>query len=163
MMPITLSFTFTIKAIDSESGVSQMIEYILISSILLLFLVVTILMVNNTFIEEPSNFLTSYAYMDIGNGVSTRIVDLYAIIPYSRVNTHIGTKFDVPDDVAGKDYMIEIVEGPPNRPTDRRIVIFGGGPIKSTISLAGIGETTFGVAEGKTTASGLNYIEYTYP
>ncbi len=160
-MRITLSFT--IKNINRESGVSQMIEYILISSILLLFFVITILMVNNIFIEEPSNFLTSYAYMDIGNGISTRIVDLYAIIPYSQVNTHIGTKFDVPDDVAGKGYVIEIVEGPPNRPSDRRIVISGAGPIKSTVSLSGIGETVFGIAEGRTTASGLNYIEYQYP
>lgn len=160
-MPISLiSIT---KTIDNESGVSQMIEYIFISSILLLFLVITILTVNNTFIEEPSNFLTTYAYIDIGEGVSTRIVDLYAIIPYSQVNTYIGTKFDVPDDVAGKGYMIEIVEGPPNRPTDRRIIISGDSPIRSTISLSGIGETIFGIAEGKTTASGLNYIEYQYP
>lgn len=154
--------TSTTKMLDHESGISQTLEYIIISGVLLLFLVITIPMVNDTFIERPANFLSYHAYTDIGNGVSTRIIDLYAIIPYGNPATII-TKFDVPDDVAGRDYTIEILPGPPERPKDNRIVISGGSQVSSTVSLAGIGETVFGLSEGRTTASGLNNIEYQYP
>lgn len=148
--------------LDHESGVSQVLEYIVITGVLLMFLIITIPMVNVTFIENPTNYLTSHAYTDIGNGVSTRIVDLYAIIPYGNP-AKIVTKFDVPDDVAGRDYIIEIVPGPVDRPRDNRIVISGSSGISTTVSLAGIGETIFGLSEGRTTASGLNSIEYEYP
>jgi len=157
--PITSSIT---KPVDSESGVSHLIEYLIISGIVLLLLIIMVPMVNEAFIEGPTNYLTSYAYTDIGNGVSTRIIDLYAIIPYYNTATII-TKFDVPDDVAGRDYWIEINPGPPERPHDNTITITGRSGIHSTISLAGIGETIFGRSEGNTTASGVNYIEYRYP
>lgn len=161
-MPRTITTISITNTADRESGVSNVLEYIIITGVLLLFLVITIPLVNDTFIERPTNLLTSHAYTDIGNGVSTRIIDLYAILPYGN-NATIVTKFDVPDDVAGKDYMIEIVPGPPDRPRDNRIIISGGSQISSTVSLAGIGETLFGTSEGRTTASGLNSIEYQYP
>lgn len=141
-----------------DSGVSHLIEYILISGIVILLFVIMVPMVNEAFIESPRNYLTGYAYTDIGNGVSTRIIDLFAIIPYYN-NATIVTRFDIPDDVAGRDYWIEIVPGPP----ENVLIISGGAGISSTISLSGIGETVFGRSEGRTTASGLNYIEYRFP
>lgn len=162
MTPSMITTISTTNRVDDESGVSQVLEYTIITGVLLLFLVITLPMVNDTFIERPTNILTGHAYTDIGNGVSTRIIDLYAILPYGN-NATIITKFDVPDDVAGRDYIIEIVPGPSERPRDNRIVISGGSGISSTVSLAGIGETLFGMSSGRTTASGLNYIEYQYP
>ncbi len=144
---------------DEDRAVSSMIEYILISGILMLFLVITIPLVTSIFIDQPSNQLTTYAFTDIGNGVSTRIVDLYAIIPYYN-SANISTKFDIPDDVAGKDYWVEISPGP--LPKENMIII-SRGDYQSSVSLAGIGATTmFGWSGGKTTASGLNRIEYEY-
>lgn len=162
MMMRQIITSSTTEPVDSESGVSHLVEYLIISGILVLFIVIMIPMVNEAFIEGPSNYLTGYAYTDIGNGVSTRIIDLYAIIPYYNEAVII-TKFDVPDDVAGRDYWIEITPGPPENPQDNKIVITGRSGISSTISLSGIGETVFGRAEGNTTASGMNYIEYRYP
>ena len=114
-------------------------------------------MVTEAFIRGPTEQLTESAYTDIGNGVSTRIIDLYAIIPYYNEAT-ITTKFDIPDDVAGRDYWVEI-EGI----RERMIRISGGSGISSTTSLAGIGKTVFGRSKGSTTASGLNQIKYEYP
>lgn len=139
---------------DHESGVSHLVEYMIISGILVLLLIIMVPMVNEAFIERPANYLTSYAYIDIGNGISTRIIDLYAIIPYGN-NATIVTRFDIPDDVAGRDYWVEI--------DGNNIVVSGGSGISTTVSLAGIGETAFGRSGGNTTASGLNYIEYQYP
>jgi len=134
-----------------------MIEYTMITGIVILLFVIMVPMVTEAFIESPTEYLTESAYTDIGNGVSIRIIDLYAIIPYYN-NATISTKFDIPDDVAGRDYWVEI-EGNPGE----KIRISGGSGISSTVSLAGIGETVFGGSEGSTTASGLNYIVYEFP
>jgi hypothetical protein len=133
-----------------------MIEYILISGILILLMVIMIPMVTTVFIDQPTNQLITYAFTDIGNGVSTRIVELYAVIPGDNP-AHITTEFNIPDQVAGKDYRVVIIQGPPLRPDDLQILISGGN-YQSEISLAGIGSTVS--AEGNTTASGVNEIYY---
>ena len=149
--------TSTTDLPDKESAVSHMIEYTLITGIVILLFVIMVPMVTEAFIEGPTEYLTESAYTDIGNGVSTRIIDLYAIIPYYNTAT-ITTRFDIPDDVAGKDYWVNI-EGNPGE----LVRISGSSGISSTVSLAGIGETVFGGSEGSTTASGLNSIEYKFP
>jgi hypothetical protein len=159
MGPITPSST---KMPDPESGVSHLLEYIIITGVVILLFAIMVPMVNEAFVQAPTEYLTGYAYTDIGNGVSTRIIDLFAIIPYYN-EAIITTGFDIPDDVAGKDYWVEIVPGTSGRPGDNMIRISGSSGITSDISLAGIGETIFGQSEGKTTASGLNSIEYRYP
>lgn len=135
---------------DTESGVSHMLEYLIITAVVVVLFMIMVPMVTEGFIRGPTEQLTESAYTDIGNGVSTRIIDLYAIIPYDNVAT-ITTKFDIPDDVAGRDYQVEIKEG-------ETIRISGGSGISSTVSLAGIGNTIQSIES--TTASGLNQIEY---
>src|SRR5512136_2533211 len=120
--------TSTTDRPDRESGVSHLIEYIIITGIVILLFVIMVPMTNEAFIERPTEYLTGYAYTDIGNGVSTRIIDLFAIIPYYN-NATIITKFDIPDEVAGRDYWVEIVPGPPEHPSDNSIRISGGSGI----------------------------------
>jgi len=144
----------------SNEAVSGMIEYIIISGILMVVLVIVTLSLNSTIIAGPMDQLTESAYIDIGNGISTRIVDLYVIAPvtqYSIGNTHsegdIATIFDIPDDVVGRGYLVDVTSGE----TGDQIVVSGSG-IERKVSLAGIG-TTLGVA-GSTTGAGLNRIIY---
>jgi hypothetical protein len=136
----------------SEEGTSNLIEYVSITGILMFLLVVMLLTVNSTFMEGPADQLSYAAFTDIGNGVSTRIVDVYVIAPY---NGTISTQFDIPDDVAEKDYFVEIGStiGSPDQ-----VVEVSRDSIKSSISLAGIGSTR-GV-RGNTTGRGLNRISY---
>ena len=54
---------------DKESGVSHLVEYLIISGVLLLFMVIMVPMVSTIFIEGPTNQLTSHAFTDIGNGM----------------------------------------------------------------------------------------------
>jgi hypothetical protein len=106
--------------------------------------------VNTTIMEGPVNQVSLAAFSDIGNGVSTRIVDVYVTAPY---NGSISTSFDLPDDVADKAYFVEIGQvGASQEVTVSR------GDIYSKISLAGIGATR-GV-QGNTTGSGTNRISY---
>jgi hypothetical protein len=141
--------------INHEAAVSHLIEYIIISGILILLIIITMPVVSNTLIERPAEQLTYYAFTDIANGVSTRIVDVYAI-PYDYSYSNLNSKFDIPDDVAGRGYYVEISgDG-----KSQNITISRGG-LKSTVSLAGIGATRR--AGGNTTGQGINQISYQYP
>jgi len=133
-----------------EEGVSNLIEYVLISGVLMVLMVVMMLMVNSTIMEGPVNTVSYAAFTDIGNGVSTRIVDVYLTAPY---NGTISTMFDIPDDVAGRDYFVEIGQtGTSQEVTVSRDYIY------SKVTLAGIGATRN--VTGKTTSRGINKISY---
>jgi hypothetical protein len=138
------------RADRQESAVSDLIEYFLISGMLMLLIIITILTITPVAIYQPTDQLSEYAFIDIGNGVSTRIVDLYVIAPEDG---NITTKFDIPDDVVGREYGVLIESG-----ATGDLVSVSYSTIRREIPLAGIGET-LGV-EGNTTGHGLNEILY---
>jgi hypothetical protein len=146
-----------IDQVDHEEAVSHLIEYIIISGILILLIIITMPVVSNTLIEKPTDQLTSYAFTDIANGISTRIVDIYAI-PYDYSYSNIYSKFDIPDDVAGRGYYVEI--SPSGDGKSQNVTVSRGG-LQSTVTLAGIGATRR--AGGNTTGQGINQISYRYP
>jgi len=129
-----------------------MIEYLMISGVLMALLIVMLLLVNTNIMDNPANRLTYVAFTDIGNGVSTRIVDLYSIAPS---NGTITTRFDIPDDIAGKDYFLEI--GPGINPVDQDVQV-SRGYLETRVALAGVGATR--KVAGNTTGRGMNRISY---
>ena len=133
-----------------EAGITNLMEYISVTSILLILLVVVMFTVNAVFMEGPANTLRFHAFTDIGNGISVRIVDIYVIAPDTGSLT---TKFDIPDDVAGGDYFVE-VEGT----LQNQKILVERGDIQSRIDIAGIGASK-GVT-GRTTSRGWNVIQY---
>ncbi|MDD3932547.1 hypothetical protein [Methanoculleus sp. UBA303] len=136
----------------NEEGVTRLMEYIIITGVLLLLMIVMMFSVNASIMEGPANKLRYHAFVDIGNGISTRIVDLYVIAPG---NGTIETKFDIPDDVAGRGYFVDVdVE----KKGASQTIQVQSGSIKSTIAIAGIGATR-GVV-GNTTGAGWNMIQY---
>ena len=140
------------KRLPNESAVANMIEYLMISGVIMALLIVLLLLVNTNIMEDPANRLVYIAFTDIGNGISTRIVDVYAIAP---IKGTVSTKFDIPDDIAGKEYSVEI--GPGANPVDQDVRV-SRGSIEAHIALAGIGASK-GVA-GNTTGRGMNIIRY---
>jgi hypothetical protein len=140
------------KYLHAESGAANLIEYIMISGVLMGLLIVMLLLVNTNIMEDPANRLMYVAFTDIGNGVSTRIVDVYAIAPRDGTIT---TRFDIPNDIAGKDYFVEI--GPGADPVDQDVMV-SRGTLETHVALAGVGATR-GVA-GNTTGKGMNKISY---
>ena len=137
----------------NEEGVTRLMEYIIITGVLLLLMIVMMFSVNASIMEGPANKLRYHAFVDIGNGISTRIVDLYVIAPG---NGTIETKFDIPDDVAGKGYFVDVWMEGENRAG--QAIQVQGGSIKSKVAIAGIGATK-GVV-GNTTGAGWNMIQY---
>ena len=138
---------------EREEAVSNMIEYIIISGMLMLLMIITTLALTSVVIDRPIDQLSEYAFIDIGNGISTRIVDLYVIAPVVPNQGNVTTQFDIPDDVVGREYFVTVQSGP----TGDQIVVYREG-LERKVSLAGIG-TTLGVA-GSTSGHGLNIIEY---
>lgn len=138
---------------ENEDSVSHLISYIIISGILILLISITTLMTSTVFIEKPRDQLTYYSFVDIANGVSTRITDLYVLIPPKGTDCTIRTDFDLPDDIAGKDYFVEVQA----ENEDQKIVIYRDS-IKVNVSLGGIGLTK--EIGGSTTGSGVNQILY---
>ena len=136
----------------AEAGVSTLIEYVMITSIMVILFVVVLLSVNANFMQGPADTLEYNAFTDIGNGISTRIVDVYAIAPDTG---NITSKFDIPNDVAGQNYFVEIYTG--ETAADQGVMVYNGA-IVSNISIAGISSTRN--VTGNTTGSGLNEISY---
>ncbi len=136
---------------SSESGVSDLIEYFIISGMMMILIIITILTITPVAIYHPVDQLSEYAFIDIGNGVSTRIVDLYVIAPEEVGN--ITSKFDIPDDVVGREYEVAIESD-----ESGDVVSVSYGNIRRVVPLAGIGETL--EVRGNTTGHGLNVIQY---
>jgi hypothetical protein len=135
---------------DRSDGVTNLVEYISITGILLLLLIVVLFAVNDVFMQGPSDTLRYYAFTDIGNGMSVRIVDLYVIAPnYGTITT----SFILPRDVAGQDYFVRA-----NDTGVAQTIVVERGSIHSDIFIAGIGATK-GVT-GNTTSNGWNLITY---
>lgn len=135
-----------------DSGVASLIEYIMVTGVLMGLFVVMLLLVNANFMEGPVNTITYYAFTDIGNGVSTRIVDTYAIAPEDG---NITSSFDLPNDIGGKTYGVEIVGD-----TSGQRVAISRDYIYSHTALAGVGASRHGQAGGNTTGAGVNRISY---
>jgi len=133
-----------------EDGVSMMTEYLTITSVLVAMFVIIMFTVNAGLIEGPANTLKYHSYVDIGNGVSVRMVDLYTIAPGDGT---IRTVFDLPDMVAGEEYEV-MLEGS----EESQYIRVTDGSVVAEVAIAGIGATK-GVT-GNTTGGGYNVITY---
>ena len=130
-----------------------MIEYLMISGVIMGLLVVLLLLVNTNIMEDPANRLVYVAFTDIGNGVSTRMVDVYAIAPVRGQYNDTALTFLT----KSSGEVILLKSDPVTNPVDQDITV-SRGYLQARISLAGIGATR-GVT-GNTTGAGINRISY---
>lgn len=140
------------KGSCDDSGVATLIDYIMISGILMGLFIVLLVLVNAHFMQGPADAITYSAFTDIGNGISTRIVDTYAIAPE---NGNITSAFDIPDDVAGRQYFVTIDTG---GDLSAQLVTVSRDSVTTSIALAGIGSSR--KVGGNTTGMGINRIRY---
>ena len=131
---------------------ANMIEYLMISGVIMALFIVLLLLVNTNIMENPANRLVYVAFTDIGNGVSTRIVDVYAIAPNDGT---VYTKFDIPDEIVGRGYFVEL--GSEENAASQNVRVFRG-DIESLTAIGGVASSK-GVA-GSTSGAGMNTICY---
>jgi len=135
-----------------DSGVATMIEYVMVTGVVMGLFIVMLLLVYANFVEAPVTTITYSAFTDIGNGLSTRIVDVYAIAP---ADGDITSSFDLPDEIGGRNYEIEISGDASGQTVD-----VSRDYILTHVAMAGIGATAHGKAGGNTTGSGVNRVSY---
>ena len=136
----------------NDDAVSTVVEYMNITGILVVMMIILTLITNSAIIVEPAEKLKYHSFVDIGNGVSARIVDLYVVSPS---NGRIVTSFDLPEDVANEDYIVKM--DPSATGAEQQLNVTDGN-IRSTISISGIGATKAVI--GNTTGTGINRIIY---
>jgi hypothetical protein len=137
---------------SDDSGVATMIEYVMVSGVVMGLFIVMLLLVYANFVETPVTTITYSAFTDIGNGLSTRIVDIYAIAPGDG---DITSNFDLPDEVGGRVYYVQISGDKSGQTVD-----ISRDWIISHVALAGIGASEHGTAGGNTTGAGVNKVSY---
>lgn len=142
----------THKAQADDSGVATMIEYVMVSGVLMGLFIVMLLLSHAIFIEAPTNTITYSAFTDIGNGLSTRIVDVYAIAPE---NGNISSNFDLPDEIVGRSYSIEMSGDATGQTVD-----ISRDSILTRVAIAGVGASKHGRSGGNTTGAGVNRVSY---
>jgi len=140
------------KTRPDDAGVANMIEYVMVTGVIMALFIVMLLLVYANFVYGPINTMTYSAFTDVGNGLSTRIVDVYAIAPDSG---NITTNFDLPDEIAGRSYTVEISGDASGQTVDiyRDLIL-------TRIAMAGIGASEHGGATGNTTGAGVNKVRY---
>jgi hypothetical protein len=141
----------------NETAVANLIEYIMISAVIMGLFMVMLLLVNTNIMENPANRLVYVAFTDIGNGVSTRMIDVYAISPADGT---VFTNFDIPDDIVGRDYFVEVGtrENKINHGMNDQYIRVSRNYLITDIALSGIGATRN--VSGSTTGRGMNTICY---
>jgi len=155
---------FRNRETDNNEAVSSLLTNIMITSILMILFVAVILATNLIFIEGPSDNLKYHHYIDIGNGVSTRIVDMYILAPKDEHgrrtgNVQIKSILELPYDVGGRNYLV--IMNPVKTGTSQQVIVTDGslsGTVASNIAIAGIGETL--PVMGNTSGGKLNHIIY---
>lgn len=147
----------TANQLQNESAAANMIEYLMVTAVIMVLFIVMLQLVNTNIMENPANRVVYVAFTDIGNGVSTRMVDVYSISP--RDGT-VFTKFDIPDEIVGKDYSVDVGtrQNPDSDEFNDQYIRISRNYIITDIALAGIGISRN--AGGSTTGRGMNTICY---
>ncbi|MDO8842429.1 MAG: hypothetical protein Q7J09_04190 [Methanocalculus sp.] len=134
----------------SSDAVSNLIGYIMVTGILMVLMSMVMITANDALMERPAELFTYHSYVDIGNGMSARIVDIYTIAP---VKGSVVSNFAMPDDVLGYSYTITVR----NSGVDQEIVVKGA-RTETVISLAGIGASR--MVSGTTSGGRWNRVIY---
>ena len=90
-----------------DSGATSTLEYILTFVMASIIFTLIVLNFNALFIDNPQTVVTRNQLADIGNDVSTKVIDTYLVAPGDG---KVITYFDIPGTVAaGNTYEIEVV------------------------------------------------------
>ncbi len=119
---------------ENEEAVITAVEYIVITGILMVMLIITVLTVNHLFIEGPSDTLRYNSYLDTGERLSARIVDMEMLAPESG---RIVTRLDIPREVAGKSFNVSFVPEIAGSGGNMRSIAVGDGHVTCFVSVIG--------------------------
>ena len=121
------------QAREKESAVSSMLEYTIITAILMLLFLTVTAASDAAFLTGPSETLRSQEYQDVVTSVSMRIVDLAIVAPQDG---RIECRFDLPGGVGNQPYSVHIAPGTVGSGVGIEV---GDGEVTKGVTLGGIG------------------------
>lgn len=121
---------------ENHLGVSSVMELTITFIIASLIFSVLIMSFNSLFLETPQYLVTRNQFADIGNSVSTMLIDTYLVVPENGTLT---TTFTEPEAVTGSAYQIQIHRSGSN---DREVLVTSGDSgISVSVTLNGANST----------------------
>ena len=90
--------------LKDNRGMSTLTGYVAISSIAIIFFGIIAITTTGLFVERPSKTVMRGGYSDVGNDISTKIVDVYIIAPE---NGTLNTSLRIPRSVARQEYEVD--------------------------------------------------------
>lgn len=88
---------------NNDNAVSVTIEYVLLSSIFILFFFTMLLCADDLLIKNPKTMVIEEQFRDIGNMMSNTITNMYLIAPDNGV---VDTQYMIPPEVGKETYVI---------------------------------------------------------
>lgn len=144
---------------DDESGAVSAVEFLLSFSMAAVIFGILVLSVNGLFLDQSRFTVGVNQFTDVGNDISTRIIETYLLAPDSGNinNCTIITYFDIPQSIEGTTYIININ---PYEEDERVNIVSANKLISVNTTLNGAGDTI--PIDGNTTsAAKLHMINYT--
>lgn len=89
---------------EDTSGMSTLTGYVVISIVAIIFFGIVAITTTGTFIERPGQIVMRGGYSDVGNDISTKIVDIYIIAPEKG---KLNTSLRMPVSVARQEYEVD--------------------------------------------------------
>lgn len=89
-----------------DRGVSTTFGYILTVGISVIFFSLVVLTYSSILIQSPTTLAVMGQYNDVGNEVSSKIMDIYVIAPE---NGTLETDLRLPGELGGEGYVIEFI------------------------------------------------------
>lgn len=103
--------------LKDRRAVSYPLEYIIISSIAILFFAVVMLAAGSILTKTPLDVAATQQFNDIGNDISNKLIMFYLIVPE---NGTLSTTLDMPPTIGGHTYTVAMSTG---NTTDQTVVI----------------------------------------
>jgi len=87
-----------------DEAVSTTVGYILMTGVALIFLAIIMVTCVSIFVDNPSRVVMRSGFTDVGNAISTKIVDVYIVCPDNGTLTSV---FTLPAEIGGSEYKID--------------------------------------------------------
>ncbi|OPY27992.1 MAG: hypothetical protein A4E28_01768 [Methanocella sp. PtaU1.Bin125] len=138
-----------------ENGVTSMLEFVLMFVLAAGIFTLLILNFNSMFLNHPKYVVATNQFVDVGNDVTTKIIDTYLVSPD---NGMVSTYFSIPTTIAGYTYEVGVH---PVGVKDREVQVFTseGGGISVNTTLNGA-YTTIQMNGATRSTSSYHGIEY---
>ncbi|MHC1596453.1 MAG: DUF7266 family protein [Candidatus Syntropharchaeales archaeon] len=94
--------------INDEEAVSTTLGYLFLSGIAMIFLAIVMVSCVNMFVDNPARVVMRTGFTDVGNEISTKIVDIYIICPDNGTLT---TDITMPAEIGGEQYEVNAAIG----------------------------------------------------